>query len=395
VCSGVSTRLSPTTNPLLARSLCCYVVWVEIRDKYNLTSIINARGTFTPLGVSRSSKAVCDAVAAALSDYFVVDELQAVAGQKIAQWAGTDAGAVSHCVAAAITTSIAAAMAGNCNEKIAALPDTTGMRCRVVLPAGHAVNYGHPIEQAIRLAGAKPIRAGSDERCSIEEIEQEIAHPDTSCLLLVSSRLARGEPVDLRAAVDAAHSRGIPAIIDGAAQDMRIGELVSTKADIVLVSAQKYLAAPTAGLIIGKQSLVDAVRAQDKGIGRGMKASKEAILGVLAALEQRDQRDGLSWSNEQESKVIDFVQCANCINGIQARILDDPTGLPFVRAGLKIDADSPRKTAIELVSALKSGKPSIWVMDDKVDDDEIGLELVQVTNGEIKVVLDRLTELLA
>ena len=59
------------------------------------------------------------------------------------------------------------------------------------------------------------------------------------------------------------------------------------RADLVLVSAQKYLASPTAGLIIGRKRLVHACRAHEKGIGRAMKATKEAVIGVLAALEER------------------------------------------------------------------------------------------------------------
>jgi seryl-tRNA(Sec) selenium transferase len=121
------------------------------------------------------------------------------------------------------------------------------------------VNYGHPIEQDIRLAGAKPILAGSAEGCSVDAIRAALAHPDTACLLLVSSRLVRGNPIDLKQAVAEAHLRGVPAIIDGAAQDMRIGELIATGADLVLVSPHKYLAAPTADLVIGRRYLVDAV----------------------------------------------------------------------------------------------------------------------------------------
>lgn len=86
-------------------------------------------------------------------------------------------------------------------------------------------------------------------------------------------------------AVAAAHAQGLPAIIDAAAQDMRIDDLLKTGADLVLVSAHKYLASPTAGLVIGKKHMVDAVRAQGKGIGRAMKASKEAICDVLATIE--------------------------------------------------------------------------------------------------------------
>ena len=60
---------------------------------------------------------------------------------------------------------------------------------RVVLPAGHAVDYGHSILQDIRLPGANPVLAGSEKHCSIEDLERELSQQGTACLLLVSSRL--------------------------------------------------------------------------------------------------------------------------------------------------------------------------------------------------------------
>ncbi len=67
------------------------------------------------------------------------------------------------------------------------------------------------------------------------------------CLLLVSSKLVQASPINLSDAVDVARKFKIPTVIDGAAQDFRIGELLDTGADIILTSAQKYLASPTAG----------------------------------------------------------------------------------------------------------------------------------------------------
>ncbi len=47
---------------------------MSLHDRYGLTRVINAAGTFTPLGVSRSPAAVGNAVAEALSAFFVIDE---------------------------------------------------------------------------------------------------------------------------------------------------------------------------------------------------------------------------------------------------------------------------------------------------------------------------------
>ncbi len=363
---------------------------MEFHDRYRLTRIINARGSFTPLGVSRSSATVGAAVAEALQHYVMIDELQDLASRTLARLTGADAAAVTHCVAAGITQSVAAAMAGTCPDKIALLPDATSMTRRVILPATHTVNYGHPITQAIRLAGAVPVLAGTADECSLADIEKALDHTDTGCLLLVSSRLTAGTSVDLKAATALAHRRSVPVILDGAAQDLRIPELLATKADLVLVSAHKYMASPTAGLAIGRRDFIDAFRAQERGIGRGMKATKEAIIGVLAALEERVDLDLATWQVMQAKKLASFVDRANRINGIEARTVADPAGMPFGRAHLRLDiAQTP-----SLVAALKNGTPPIWVMEENIADEEIVFELVQTSEEEIDIILSRLSTLL-
>lgn len=360
---------------------------MSLHRRYGLTRVINAAGTYTPLGVSRSSEAVSAAAAAALREFFVVDELQAAASDAACSLTGAEAAAVVHCAAAGITLCVAAAMAGADPDRVAALPDSAGMPTRVVLPAGHAVDYGHPIVQDVRLAGATPVLAGTDDACSIAELDDALAHPGTACLLLVSSRLVRGAPVSLQAAVAAAHRRSVPAIVDGAAQDLRIGELLETGADLVILSAQKYLAAPTAGLVVGRRDLVAAVRAHEKGIGRAMKATKEAIAGVLAALEERRRLDLDAWRRSQADKVARFVAAAGRIAGIAAEAVPDPAGMPFPRARLAVDPARAGLDAAALARALREGDPSIRVMEHELAAGRLVLELVPLDAAEVDAVV--------
>lgn len=368
---------------------------MDFHQRYGLTPVINARGTFTPLGVSRSSRQVGEAVAAALGEFFVIDELLAAVSREIAGAAGAEAATVTHCAAAGITLAVAAAMTGSDPQRIAALPDASGMPDRVVLPAAHAVDYGHPIVTDIRLAGATPVMAGTRDACGIDDIESALAHERAACLLLVSSRLVAGREVDLQQAVAAAHRRGVPAIIDAAAQDLRIGQLLATGADLVVLSAHKYLAAPTAGLIVGRAGLVQSCRAQERGIGRAMKPTKEAILGVLAALDERRRLDLGAWSAAQQRKVADFVERAARIPGLAAAAVPDPTGLPFDRVCLSLEGIGDPQAAAVLAKDLRSGTPSIWVMDQQANEGRLQLELVPLQDEEVQVILARLATLLA
>lgn len=352
-----------------------------------LTPVINARGTFTPLGVSRSSPGVQQAVAEMLGRYVLIEELQALVSREVSAWTGAEAAWVTHCTSASLVLAVAAAMTGLDAQRIQQLPDTQGMKRQVLLLRGHAVDYGHPLTTDIRLAGALPWLVDT-----LEEIEAGLRTGEVACLLLVSSRLTRGTGPDLTQAVDLAHRYGVPAIIDGAGQDMRIEQLLATGADLVLVSAQKYLAGPTAGLVVGRSALVAAVAAQEKGIGRPMKATKEALAGVWAALEERRSLDWEAWVAEQHTRLETFVQQAAQIPGWQVERVADPTGLPFARAELIFGPGPVGWTAQEVAQQLRQGSPSIWVMDHLAFEGRLWLELVPLTDQEIQQLLERLAE---
>ncbi|WP_433015799.1 aminotransferase class V-fold PLP-dependent enzyme [Kribbella sp. CA-294648] len=358
-----------------------------IHERHRLTEVINAKGTFTPLGVSRSSAGVAAAVAGALPEFFVMDELADRASDALAHATGAQAGAITHCTAASITLAVAAVMTGVDPNRIAALPDTSDLHNRVVLPASQVVDYGQSNVQAIRLSGASVTLAGSEKRCSIDELNEALAGPDVACLLLVASRLVPGEAMDLTAAVRAAHRRGVPAIIDGAGQFPRAADLLATGADAVLVSAQKYLAAPTAGLVLGTHRVVAAVRAQGKGIGRAMKPTKEAIVGILAALEEWHAMDRAKWEADQAAKVLAFVSAANELPGLTAEVLPDPTGLPLSRALLTVSGGIDATT---LAAELQAGTPPIYVETAHALNGQLIFELVPLDADELEIILTRL-----
>lgn len=363
----------------------------DLHLKYQLTPVINAAGSFTPLGVSRSSEHVAHSVAQALRAFFVVEELQQLASQRLASWAGCQAGAVTHCASAAITQAVAACIAGTDESAVAALPDTGERNHLVVIPTGHCVNYGHPIETDIRLAGGRVLKAGGRSSLAFPDLEHALDAPGVCCLLLVCSRLTSFHDLDLAMAVSAARARGIPTVIDGAAQDLRVQALLATGADAVVVSAQKYLASPTAGLVLGTPSFVEAFRAQERGIGRAMKASKEAIVGVLAALEERVMLDGNAWKLAQQRKVDLLLELLRPSPGfLQAWAEDDPASMPFQR--IKLSMKGGATAAAALVRDLKAGQPSIWTMEHALAEGIVQLELVGLDESEVRLLASRLVQ---
>jgi uncharacterized pyridoxal phosphate-dependent enzyme len=357
------------------------------------SGLINARGTFTPLGVSRSSASIAHATAKALSEFHKISDLQMKLESALRRWSGAEAGSATHCTAASITLAAAACLTGTDREAIASLPHYEGTNHKILIPAGHCVNYGQSILQAIRLSGAEPHIVGSEHSCSLQDLEEELKADGIAALLLVSSRLTKGDAIDFAAAIAIARRYSVPVILDAAAQDFRVKKLVETDADLILISAQKYMAAPTTGLIVGKSAYVSAVKAQEAGIGRAMKASKEALMGTIAALEERLSLDLPIWKANQSDKSHHFIETANEITGITAWTEPDPTGLPFDRPCLKIESDLYGCSAAELADRLRNSSPSIWVMDHFAERSLLLFELVPLRQEECKAILDRLADL--
>ncbi len=343
--------------------------------------VINAWGTATPFGVSRSPQVVAEAVAAMLQRYVVVAELQAQAGQALVRWSGAPAGCVTHCTAAAVTLAVAACMAGSDAARIAQLPAAGGMPRRVPMLAAHQVNYGHSILQAVRLAGAEPVLCGTPE-----VLRAALAQGGAACVLAVESHLAAGSGAAVtRELVALAHAAGVPLVLDAAAQDWRVRELAASGADVALLSAQKYLAGPTAGLVIGDAALVAAVDAQHGGIGRGMKPSKEALAGVLAALQWREQQSPADWRAAQARK-LDAVLAAARGWPVTVAVEPDPQGNGFERLWLGV----AQGDAATVVRRLREGDPAVAVAPHRVAQGQIGLELTGVGDDEIAALCESL-----
>ena len=367
---------------------------MNLHRKYNLKKVINARGTFTPLGVSRTPEPIIEATAEALRHFFDIAELQDAAGRTVADIAGCEWGTVTNCVAASITLSVAATMTGTDMVKVRQLPDTTSLNNRVIIPAGHLVDYGHPIEQDIRLAGGKVVAVGSALQCTAKDIDAGLSIAGATALLLVESRLCWGDNLATIEAVEIAHRQGIPVILDGAAQDLRLPELVETGADLILLSAQKYLSAPTAGIVLGRRDLVDAVLAQVEGIGRGMKAGKEAIVGALAALEYRQTLDLEIWEQDRKQEAQDFADSLNRIPSVSAELVRDPTNGPFWRVHTRIDEATSPKSARQVAKDLAKGDPAIYVFEQEADHGILNFELLPLSARERARIVARVADII-
>jgi len=192
--------------------------------------------------------------------------------------------------------------------------------------------------------------------------------------------------VELPELIGLAHDAGVPVIVDGAAQDLRCRGLIAAGADLLVMSAHKYLCSATAGVVAGRKDLVDAVCLQNRGIGRGMKAGKEAIVGAMAALEYRMRMDVPTWQAEQDRKVALILELLAGIPGLSLDVEPDPNGNPFSRARLRPDPEVTGHTASSLAAALAEGDPTVVARAHHASEGYICLDTVDLQDADIRTV---------
>jgi D-glucosaminate-6-phosphate ammonia-lyase len=367
----------------------------DFHAEYGLTPVINLSGPLTAYGTSISSPAVCAAAAEALRHHWDMDELFARAGEVVARWSGSEAGTLTACSASGITLSVAACMTGTDPGKVEQLPDTTGMKNEVLLQKGHSVNFGAPIEQVIRLAGASVREVGTVNRTTVAQVRAGLSERTAAAMFVVSHHTAQYGFVPLTEFVETCHAAGVPVIIDAAAQDHQIARLLASGADLIVLSAQKYLAGPTGGIVCGRKDLVEAVYLQNRGIGRTMKLGKEGVFGTMVALEERMSTDLEAWAAEQRGKAEYLAGQLEGLRGVAVSLVLDQVGQPVTRVRLAVDSHLAGIDAEGICRQLATGSPSIKPRAHHTDEGWFFLEPNHVTRAELDHVARRLREILA
>jgi D-glucosaminate-6-phosphate ammonia-lyase len=368
----------------------------NLHVEHQLTTIINACGKMTHLCGAIVLPEIADQVRESLNHFFDLDELQAAAGKVISNTWGSETGCVTACTAAGITLSIAGCMTGNELGNVLQLPDATGMRNKIIIQTGHCVNYGAPITQNIHLAGAVPEIIGEVNRTLPVQLEHALQQQNIAAVLAVESHhTVRKGMLSLAEIISLAHQYDTPVIVDAAAQDQRMAELIDLGVDLVITSAHKYLCSTTAGIIAGKRKYVEAVYLQNRGIGRGMKAGKEAIVGAIAAMQYRESEDVQAWTAEQDRKVDRIMELLANIDGLSLGIDADPNGCPFSRVRLTPDPNATSHDAHSLNKALAAGNPSVVARAHHANEGFLYLDAIEMTDEELEFTCNKVRDLLS
>ncbi len=335
---------------------------MDIYDELGIRKVINGYATLTSLGGSIMPPEVLTAMAEAAQHFIDIDDLQRRVGEKIAEWTRNEAAYVSCGAAAGLALSTAASITGLDPEKRARLPYTDGMKNEIIVHRFGRVGY----DFAIRQAGGTLVEIGSTEGTSAEDMEQAINERTAAIFYFYNITRMEGL-VPLEQGIEIAKRRGVPLIVDAAAQLPPVENLwrfTHMGADLALFSGGKGLCGPqSSGLILGRKELIEACAfnaCPRAFIGRPMKVGKEELVGLMAAVRWYLDLDHDKLMETYESQVQHVIDAFSDIpNASARRNFPSEAGQPMPRAEILLDEQSLGITRDEVLTQLRDGEPSI------------------------------------
>jgi D-glucosaminate-6-phosphate ammonia-lyase len=352
--AGVSASLPAPAPAGPARAL---ELGGNLYESIGVTPIVNCRGTYTIITGSQSLPEVKRAMDAASRAYVHMEELMEAVGQRLAELTKAEWGIVTAGCAAALTHATSACIAGGDPEKMQRVPDLAGLKNEVVVPRYSRNEYDH----AVRMLGVKMVEVET-----AAQFEAALS-PRTAMVMILSCPAAEKGELSIENACAIARRKGVPAIVDAAAETLTVPNIhLQHGAHMVAYSGGKCLRGPqAAGLLLGQKDLVRAAwinSAPHHAFGRSLKAGKEEIMGMLAAVEMWVKRDHAAEWNEWQGWLETIAQQATQVPGVTSEILQ-PEDLSNHAPRLRLHWDAARigVAGAEVEDILWHGQPRIAV----------------------------------
>ena len=367
----------------------------DLYESIGVRPLINGRGTYTIISGSQLLPEVREAMAEASKHYVHLDELTDAIGARLAALTGADWGMVSSGCAAALTHATAACVAGGNPDLHVRVPNLAGFPKDECIIPRHSRNV---YDAALRAVGVRVV-----EVSTMAELEAAFG-PRTALVYVLAGPAADASPISLKAMAPLAKERGVPILVDAAAEILTIPNVhLQNGATLVAYSGGKCLRGPqAAGLLLGRKDLVRAAwvhSAPHHGYSRGHKVGKEEAVAMLMAVEmwvKRDHEGELArWSGWLDT----IAQRVKAIEGIQTKVVQ-PEGLsnktPSLHvlwnlAALGVSGDSIARVLLE-------GDPRIALFPARSDSPELtGVSITpyMLVPGDEKVIADRLYQILS
>ena len=299
------------------------------------------------------------------------------------------------------------------------LPDTTGLKDEVVVQRGHRNAYDH----AIRAVGVRMVEVGYlgypgaggtypwQIAAAITERTAAVACPI----------LDTPGTVPLPEVCQIAHERGVPVIVDAAAElppRANLRRFIAEGADLVVFSGGKAIGGPQAsGILAGRADLIASVALQHQdmdvrpetwswrplldsghlagvphqGFGRSMKVGREEIVGLITALRRfaagSDEEDLERWQRLSRS------DRGHARGSPRDRDLA-PRARSQAGTALRIDLQGGDRgeRAYDLVNRLLDGTPAIAIDQSHAEHGRLHVNPKGLTEEEACAIARRLRE---
>jgi len=373
----------------------------EIYQSIGVEPVINCRGTFTIIGASVETPETRAAMEYAARYFVQYDELAEGIGRRLAELTGAEWGMVSAGCAAGLKHVTAACVAGGNPEKLIRIPDLTGFdKTEVVIPRSSRSVYDH----AVRNIGVKIIVVDTAEELA------DALSPRTAMVYLTAGGPTVSGPLALENVVALAKPRGIPVLVDAAAENLTIPNVhLERGATIVAYSGGKAIRGPQcSGLLLGRKDLLMSAwqaSSPHHGPGRDNKVGREEMLGLLAAVEAWVKRDHDAEWKKWLSYLDTISKRVSDVDGIETAVRE-PVGLSNHSPTLVISWDPAKLhvTGEEIAEELARTKPRIALGGGEggrnrreADNGKTSISITawMMQPGDDKIVADRVREVLS
>jgi len=371
----------------------------DIYADFGIKQVINAMGHVTLLGGSTLSPAVQAAMEAANRGYAPLEEVLEKTGTAIAGMVGAESAMVTSGCFAALVLGIASFITGDDREKIGRIPDTTGMKNAILLQKRQRYHY----DRCITVPGGKMVEVGDENGTTAEQLEAAIG-PNTAGIL----HYARGETVpgvlQLAEVVAVAKQKGTRVIVDAASEIYpleRMHYVAQSGADLVCFGA-KYLGAQnSAGILVGRQELIQAAKLnsfvgyeaqRSRSIGRGYKLDRQEVIGVAVAVREWMTMDHEERLQLQSERIETICHALADLPNIKTEQAWNPEREAWIQLRVTVDgADDPKLNAI--CEELRAGDPSVWLRP-TFEGGQLAVMVNTLQEGETEIVARRLREVL-
>lgn len=362
-----------------------------VYKKFNVKPVINASGKMTILGGSRVSEQVSGACREGAANFFEVADLLDKTGAYIADLLDVEASYIVSSASSGIAQCVGASIVGNDYGKLLHIYDSANEHREIVMPKGHNVDYGTPIEVTIALGGGKLVEAGYANACKVEHVENCITKQTVALLYVKSHHCVQKGILSIEDMASLAKKYELPLIIDAAAE-ADLTKYYHLGGDAVIYSGTKALEGPTSGIIVGREAFINKVKRQSKGIGRVMKVGKENILGLVEAIESFVSKPALSLE-EQRDRFTLFHEQMQRLQGVSCACVQDEAGRAIIRSELHFD-DTCKYDAHTIAKKLKEGDIHIYTRDYRTNTGYIEIDVRDVSDEELQQLYEKIKYML-